>query len=346
VEIPLAPLQLRSSLHETIWGGQNLAQFAGKHLPAGARIGESWETATDSVIVHGPLAGQTLSQAANRLGSALLGMRPTAIFGPRFPLLAKFLDAQEKLSVQVHPDDTYAAQHEGGKLGKTEAWYVLHADPGAAVVYGWRRPTSPAEVQSAIATLTLDALLHYEPVQTGDVILVPAGTVHAISAGIVLYELQEYSDITYRLYDYGRVGANGKPRDLHIAQSLAVMRYEPATRVKVQPFVVEHTAVVRRRILVACHYFLLEEIELSGTLCAATDGGTCVILTVLAGAATVQRAHSADPLMLHRGDTAVIPADPGAYHLEGQHCRLLRAWVPAENDPLTQGWQELQVASG
>jgi mannose-6-phosphate isomerase len=336
------PLQLCGSLHETIWGGRNLERFAGKRLPPGVRIGESWETATDSLVVNQPFAGQTLDEVVRQLGRALLGTQPIAIVGPRFPLLAKFIDAQDKLSVQVHPDDAYAAQHEGGKLGKTEAWYILYAEPGASLVYGWRRPTSPAEVQHAIATVTLDELLHYEPVQAGDVVFVPAGTVHAIGAGIMLYELQEYSDVTYRLYDYGRLDANGKPRDLHVAQSLAVMRYEPATQVKVRPLPLEHSAARRRRVLVACRYFVMEEIELTGSLIERTDGSSCSIISILAGAATLQSSHDAISLALALGDTCVIPAEAGEYHLESQNCRLLRAWVPGADDPLIQRWQDAQ----
>jgi len=339
----LSPLQLRSSLHETIWGGRNLERFAGKILPPGARIGESWETETNCTIMNGPLVGQTLGEAVATLQGALLGTRPMAIFGQRFPLLAKFIDAQDKLSVQVHPDDAYAAQHEHGELGKTEAWYILHAEPGAALVHGWQRVTSAPEVRQAIETQSLETLLHYEPVQAGDVIFVPAGTVHAIGAGIVLYELQEYSDITYRLYDYGRIGANGKPRDLHIAQSLAVMRYDPTAQVKIWPLVLADSAEARRRLLVSCRYFQMEEVDIAGSLLDATDGSSCIILSVLAGEVTLQTATSAAPLTLRQGNTCVIPAAIGDYRLEGRNCRLLRSWTPHLDDPLTQRWQEHQT---
>ena len=219
----LHPIHLRASLHETIWGGQNLPRFAGKTVPPGAQIGESWETEVGNRAINPPYQDRSLADLVDDLGEALLGTQALAVFGPRFPLLAKFIDAQDKLSVQVHPADEYAQQHEGGKLGKTEAWYILHADPGAVLIHGLRRTITSEQVRQAIANVTLDSLLHEEPVQTGDVVFVPAGTVHAINAGIILYELQEYSDVTYRLYDYGRLTAEGKPRELHVEKALDVM---------------------------------------------------------------------------------------------------------------------------
>lgn len=257
----LGPIQLRASLHETIWGGENLRALAGKDVPPGKRIGESWETALDAVAVNQPHTGKTLGALTEEYGEALIGARAREVFGARFPLLTKFLDAQAQLSVQVHPNDEYAAAHEGGKLGKTETWYILHAEPGAQVVYGLNQEATEDEVRQAIAANALEGMLHGVAVQPGDVIFVPAGTVHAIGAGVALYELQEYSDITYRLYDYGRLQADGRPRELHIEQGLAVMRYQPHEMERVTPL-----ARDGRRILVACRYFVLEELALSGEL--------------------------------------------------------------------------------
>src|SRR5690348_10604428 len=160
----LHPIHLRASLHETIWGGQNLARCAGKTLPPGAKVGESWETETGNLAINPPYQGRSLGELVAELGESLLGSQTLAIFGPRFPLLAKFIDAQDKLSVQVHPNDEYARQHEGGKLGKTEAWYILHADPGAALIHGLRRAVTRDDVRQAIADVTLESLVHDEPV--------------------------------------------------------------------------------------------------------------------------------------------------------------------------------------
>ena len=332
----MGPIQLRASLHETIWGGENLRAIAGKDIPHGQRIGESWETALDALATNPPYAGQTLGALTDRYGVALIGSRAQAVFGRRFPLLTKFIDAQAQLSVQVHPNDEYAAAHEGGQLGKTEVWYILHTEPGAQVVYGLRHAATPDEVRRAIAANTLEDLLHTVEVRPGDVVFVPAGTVHAIGAGIALYELQEYSDITYRLYDYGRLQTDGRPRDLHVEQGLAVMRYTPQTLERVTPL-----ALGTRRALVGCRYFMLEEITLAGTLAGAVRPNTCQIVTALAGRCEIVSA--AGNVALALGETAVLPATMGAHTLVGGgETRLLRAWVPQSDDADLAAWRAAQ----
>ena len=338
----LHPIHLQPSLHETIWGGQNLARFAGKALPPGTRIGESWETEIGNRAINPPYQGRLLSELVEQLGEALLGSQTIAIFGSRFPLLAKFIDAQDKLSVQVHPNDEYARQHEKGKLGKTEAWYILHADPGASLIHSLSRAATREEVEQAIRSVTLESLLHYEPVQAGDVVFVPAGTVHAIGAGIILYELQEYSDVTYRLYDYGRLTAEGKPRELHIERSLDVMHYEPTSTHKAQPLVLHDVSDGNlHRCLVACRYFVLEELAFQGPLSATTGSTSCQILSLLEGECTL-RSGGDDVLLLRKGETVVLPAQLGAYTLEGSSCHLLRSYVPMPDDDLLRRFWSAQ----
>ena len=338
----LHPIHLQASLHETIWGGQNLARFAGKSLPPGTKIGESWETEIGNQAINPPYQGRLLSELVEQLGEALLGSQTIAIFGSRFPLLAKFMDAQDKLSVQVHPGDEYARQRENGKLGKTEVWYILHADPGAALIHGLSRAVTREEVQQAISSVTLESLVHDEPVQAGDVVFVPAGTVHAIGAGIILYELQEYSDVTYRLYDYGRLTAEGKPRELHIGRSLDVMHYEPTNTHKMQPVVLNDAGNGNlHRCLVACRYFVLEELAFQGPLSGTTSSASCQILSLLDGECTL-RSGGDDALLLGKGATVVLPAQLGAYTLEGSSCRLLRSYVPTPDDDLLRRFWSVQ----
>ena len=334
----LGPIKLRASLHETIWGGENLRAIAGKDVPYGKLIGESWETALDAVATTPPYAGETLGALTERYGVALIGSRALAVFGPRFPLLTKFIDAQAQLSVQVHPNDEWAATHEGGKLGKTEVWYILHAEPGAQVVYGLRHEATRDEVRQAIAANRLEELLHTVEVQPGDVVFVPAGTVHAIGAGVALYELQEYSDITYRLYDYGRLQADGHPRDLHVEQGLAVMRYAPQTLERVAPLMRD-----ARRVLVGCRYFMLEELSLSGEIAGTVRPTSCQIITVLSGRCEI--ASAAGSVTLAHGETAVLPATVGAHRLtstSGDPARILRAWVPEPDDDDLAAWRSAQ----
>jgi mannose-6-phosphate isomerase len=346
----LFPLLLRARLHATIWGGQNLARYAGKAVPPNATIGESWETELHNQVLTSFAAGTSLSDLVSELGEALLGSQALRVFGPRFPLLAKFIDAQDKLSVQVHPDDDDARQHEGGKLGKTEAWYILHADPGAAIIHGFKRATTRAEVQQSISEKRLEALLHEEPVQAGDVIFVPAGTVHAIGPGIILYELQEYSDLTYRLYDYGRLTPEGTPRELHIERALDVLHYEPSAIHKLRPLVLgsplapgspgENASAAGHRCLAACRYFVLEELTIQGPLAAATSPSSCQIVTVLEGRCQLLSAQGA-PLELTTGATVVLPARLGDYQLEGA-ARLLRSYVPTPDDDLLRRFWSAQ----
>jgi mannose-6-phosphate isomerase len=340
------PIKLQASLHETIWGGRNLAAIAGKRLPANALIGESWETEAGNLALNEPYRGKSLGQLVEELGNGLLGSRSLEVFGRRFPLLAKFIDARDKLSVQVHPDDRYAREHEGGKLGKTEAWYILHTEPGAQLVYGLRRSATVSEVRQAIDETRLEQVLHVFEVHPGDVVFVPAGTVHAIGAGVVLYELQEYSDVTYRLYDYGRLQANGKPRELHVEQALDVMRFEPSAQDTVRPVAVpdDGDMVCQRRVLVGCRYFVLEELRMSGQLAATTRPSSCEILSALDGMSEVVT-ESGETVRLGVGETAVLPASMGAYSLCGTGARILRSYVPEEDDELLALWRAGQPAS-
>ncbi|HEY7850553.1 MAG TPA: class I mannose-6-phosphate isomerase [Ktedonobacterales bacterium] len=271
--------------------------------------------------------------------------RALEIYGLRFPLLAKFIDAHDWLSVQAHPGDAYAATHEGGKLGKTETWYILAAEPGAQIVYGFARATARAEVRAAIAANALEPLLRAVEAHAGDVIFVPAGTVHAIGAGVTLYELQEYSDVTYRLYDYGRLQADGQPRALHIDQALDVIRYTPAPLERVTPLALPApagSADVERLALVACRYFVLEELRFTEpeqrqgrqpVWCEPATPSSCRILTALRGALEVSAAGFA-PVRLALGETALLPASLSAVRIRslGGPATLLRAYVPEPDD--------------
>lgn len=349
----LHPIRLQASLHETIWGGRRLERDHWKALPAGGvPVGEAWETEVSTVAQNGPYAGRTLGQLVEALGADLLGEQAIAIFGSRFPLLAKFLDANAKLSVQVHPDDQYAARYEHGKLGKTEFWYILDAEPGACIVHGFKAPTTPQEVAQAINTTTLEDLLHEEPVAPGDVIFVPAGTVHAIGSGVLLYELQEYSDITYRMYDYGRLTSEGKPRELHIERSLDVCHYGPSTKVKMEPVLLADERGYRDRCLVACPYFVTREVTLKASEHDGTPAGqptsflqrkttgSCLILSSLGAEIQV---HYGNELALceslSRGETMVLPAKLGEYRIEGAG-KLLYSYVPGPDDSAWQQWAE------
>lgn len=334
------PLRLEASLHKTLWGGRRLEEAQWKQLPPGDTLfGESWETEINTIVQNGSHRGKTLGQLVEELGGELLGDDALALFGQRFPLLAKFIDARDKLSVQVHPGDEYAALHEGGKLGKTEFWYILDTMPGANIVHGFKAPTTREAVQEAIEQVQLENLLHEEAVGPEDVIFVPAGTVHAIGGGVLLYELQEYSDVTYRMYDYGRLDAQGQPRELHIERSLDVSHYEPSRQIKAQPVTLTETLEYIDRCLVANCYFVCREIVLLTAMEGETNG-SCIIVTALGADLHIYYGeHLEQSELLARGQTLILPASLGHYRLAGPGA-CLYSYVPASTDKAWQAWRE------
>jgi mannose-6-phosphate isomerase len=341
----LHPIRLAASLHETIWGGRRLERDGWKQLPPGtSNVGESWETEITTIAENKPYAGRTLGSLVEELGPSLLGEQVMAMYGLRFPLLAKFLDANDKLSVQVHPDDAYARLHEHGKLGKTEFWYVLDAAPGASIIHGFKSLTSRREVQQAIQNVTLENLLNEVRVTAGDIIFVPAGTVHGIGKGVLLYELQEYSDVTYRMFDYGRLTAAGTPRELHIERSLDVARYDRSPHVKMQPLLLAGGDGFQDRCLAACQYFVTREITFQqGSLFSdymkRETAGSCSILSSLGAEVTVRYGGAFEyEEKLVKGQTMVLPAASGNYCIEGNGV-LLFSYVPAPGDEIRRVWE-------
>jgi mannose-6-phosphate isomerase len=228
------PLRFSPALKDYIWGGRNLERLLGRRLPEG-RVAESWEIAAhedgESRVANGPLAGMTLTNVHKLLGIDLIGRRNTwAEEREKFPLLVKLLDAQDKLSVQVHPGDAYALAHEGNELGKTEMWVVLRAEPGAQISLGMRHGATKDVVREAIANGTLEQFLHYIDVKAGDFVCVPSGTLHTILGGVLIAEIQQNSNTTYRVYDWNRT-KDGVARPLHVDKALETIDFtviEPA----------------------------------------------------------------------------------------------------------------------
>jgi mannose-6-phosphate isomerase len=270
--LPLAPRMV-----EAIWGGRALVADYGKPGAPEAAFGESWECWDDDRVAAGPLAGRTLAELREELGAALLGPLPPARV---FPILTKFIDAHAALSVQVHPNDAYAQRVERQPFGKTECWHVLAAEPGAELVLGWTRDTSRGEYLERVAAGTLDELLRRVPVRPGESFYLPSGTLHAIGAGILLYETQQTSDLTYRIYDYGRLGPDGKPRALHVEKAADVLDYRASTAGALGSLAYELDGL-RRVALVADPNFVLERIE-AGSAAAGLDlEGMPLVITAL-----------------------------------------------------------------
>lgn len=215
---------------ERVWGGKHLERLLGKPLPPGKSIGESWELCdraeAQSVVEGGPFAGARLHELLARAPEALLGPALAARKLARFPLLVKFIDANQDLSVQVHPSDDDVRRLGLSDRGKTECWVIVHAEPGARIQRGVKPGVTRHTFEEALARGRVEEVLHYVSVSRGDVVAIPPGMLHAIGAGIVLAEIQQNSDLTFRVYDYGRPGLDGRPRPLHLKEALEVIRFE------------------------------------------------------------------------------------------------------------------------
>lgn len=256
------PLTFRPVYKDYIWGGDRIVTKYGRREPRGI-YAESWEVSTRpeglSVVAEGPLAGATLQSLVETHGPALLGTRAGA--GP-FPLLVKLIDSRERLSVQVHPNDATAAQH-GGEA-KTEMWHVLEAAPDARVFAGFKPGIGRRELENAIRNARFEEVLQTVPVAAGDTIFIPGGRVHALDAGLLILEVQQNSDTTYRLYDWGRIGRDGRPRETHVARAMRVIDWESAGAAKIAPSPLPCTPTNACALLVQSACFRIERLHLRG----------------------------------------------------------------------------------
>ena len=329
------PIKFENVFKERIWGGRNLQRVLDKPLPPGdALIGESWEVVDHrseaSVVSNGPLKGRTLRELREAHGAELVGEHGLALGRGQVPLLVKFLDAQEVLSVQVHPDDDYANEHEHGELGKTEMWYVVHAEPGATLITGLKPGVTRETLQEAIEAGKVEECLQKVEVKAGECYFTPAGRVHAIGAGNVICEVQQNSDVTYRFYDWNRVDASGKARELHIEKSLDVINYDDTDSARVEPKRVAGEGGTAWE-LVRCPYFVAEKLEVSGTMPADTRVESFHILSALAGAGEV-RGGGSEAVPLRKGESMLIPCALGAYEIwGGEGLEILRSFVPPKD---------------
>jgi mannose-6-phosphate isomerase len=328
------PLTFTPVFRDYIWGGRNLETKLGRSIPPGI-IAESWDISghpsSPTQVDDGPLAGQTLPEVLNLLGLDLVGARSQAMLARgKFPLLIKLLDANKPLSVQVHPKDEYAQIHENGELGKTEMWYILYAEPGAQLIYGLKSGVTLASFRAALDAGKLETCLHYLSVKTGDTVFIPAGSIHALLAGVLVTEIQQNSDTTYRVYDWNRVDAEGRSRPLHIDKALDVINFELVEPGPAAPELIEAGNGLRRELLVTCPYFRVEKLtfEQSGASFAGQcDGSTFEIWGTMSGLTRV--VWAGQPLELPAVRYALLPAALGDFKIEvTEPSVLLRIYVP------------------
>ena len=325
----LYPLLFKPDFRDKPWGSRRLHDVLGKDVAPERPVGESWEVWSGAVIANGAWAGKTVDETLADTWADVMGSDLAALTPRTFPLLFKFIDANEWLSVQVHPDDSYARQHEGVPFGKTEAWYIVHADEGAEIIYGWKNAVNRDIVARAVREDTIKDDLKFSVVRPGDVVVVPAGTVHALGSGIVLAEIQQNSDVTYRLYDWGRVGLDGKPRELHVDQSLDTLDYHQATRTFISADLTHADGAVRH--LAACRYFAMDRYDVQGARPFPLNGERFAIIATLQGSCTVR--YAGGSVDLPPGTTALLPAALGDTALESDAgAQLLVVTVPREEE--------------
>ena len=326
----LCPARLEPIFSPRPWGALSLAPFFPEKTKLPEPLGEAWLTGNDCVFASGPYAGKKLADAWREMPAEWKGASKSG--NGSFPLLVKFLFVEDKLSVQVHPDDEYAARHEqatGGR-GKTEMWYAIRAREGAEVMVGLKASVDLEKFRRSIADGTTENCLEHIPVHAGDAIFVPAGTAHTIGPGLVLCEIQENSDITYRVYDYNRRDARGQARALHIEKALAVMRFGKQKGGKVEPVRVECDSATTTY-LAACRYFVTEKWVFDKKTAPNVQPGRFELLIFLEGSGEI---HWRDERAEYRpAQVWLIPAALGAYELKpASRSELLRTYVPDDLD--------------
>nr|WP_308743000.1 type I phosphomannose isomerase catalytic subunit [uncultured Anaerocolumna sp.] len=301
-------LKLKPSFKDYLWGGHRLVDEYGKKY-SGDILAESWELSCHpdgpSIVANGPYMGKTLEEYIEAEGKVVLGTHCRRF--KEFPILIKLIDAKQNLSIQVHPDNHYAMKNEG-QYGKTEMWYVMDAGKDAFLYYGFKKEISKEEFKERIHNDTLIEVLNAVPVQKGDVFFIEPGTIHAIGKDILIAEIQQNSNLTYRIYDYGRVGKDGKKRELHIDKALAVTNRVPLNKSKsCYPHVAD------------CDYFTVDKLNLDGKMMHLMKGQVLeesfVSILMLDGEGKISGGE--DILSYKKGDSFFLPAGTGNYMVEG-----------------------------
>lgn len=315
------PLLFEPDFKERVWGGKKLNDVFGKKIP-NEHTGESWEIACHhnghSKILNGDLKGMTLEQALLEKGQDIIG-KPFKQ-GDKFPLLIKFIDAKSKLSVQVHPEDDYAALNENGELGKSEAWYILQADPGAKLVAGLKDGVTKEAFKEKLEANALEEVLNEVEVKAGDVLNIPAGLIHAIGDGILLAEIQQNSDTTYRVYDWGRLGLDGKPRELHVEKSLDVIDFDQKHSKDLVEGRCETAAGYTLTEYVRNKYFVLQQLSVEDAYKGSSSQGFEIYMTVEGQGQISFGGHTID---LEEGQTFFVPKALGDYRLEPKNQKVV-----------------------
>ncbi len=313
------PIRFKPYFKSVIWGGERICKYKDMEQPQD-KIGESWEISAvegqESVVSEGPYKGMRLTELIERFGSELLGSKVFDRYDGQFPLLIKLIDANDNLSVQVHPDDRLAKERHGS-LGKSEMWYIISADEGAKIYSGLNREMTPAEYVRRVKDGSIEEVLAMHDSRPGDVYFLPAGRVHAIGAGNFLAEIQESSDITYRIYDYGRRDAKGNTRELHTEQAKDAIDYTYYENYKSEPA----DDSVADAVIAECEHFTVNRVLLDGEMELHLSKDSFTVLMCLEG--DVELGYEDGEMIIKTGDTVLVPATMNSVNLKGKGLLLV-----------------------
>ncbi|MBQ0786541.1 MAG: class I mannose-6-phosphate isomerase [Oceanihabitans sp.] len=319
----LYPIKFEPILKEKIWGGQKLKELLNKEsdLP---NIGESWEISgvekDISIVSNGALKGKTLNELLDIYKADLIGKKNYRVFGNRFPLLIKFIDAKKDLSIQLHPNDALAAKRHNS-FGKTEMWYVLQAEADANLMVGFNQEMTPEKYVKHVASKTLPEVLNFDKVKEGDSYFIEVGRVHAIGAGVLIAEIQQTSDITYRIYDWDRVDDKGNLRELHNDLAIDAIDFQLQDDFRVPYSKVEN----EENKMLHCPYFTTNYLEITKTIQKENKVDSFIIYICVSGEAEIETAQTTQKIT--KGETVLLPAAIKTYQISSKKARLLEVYV-------------------
>lgn len=319
----LYPLKFQPILKDKIWGGQKLQQLLNKPTTS-TEAGESWEISDvegdTSVVANGPLKGSSLKALLESYTSDLLGEKNFRQFGTKFPLLIKFIDAKQDLSVQLHPNDQLAKERHNS-FGKTEMWYVVQADPDSNLIVGFNQDMTQELYLKHLEAKTLQSILNFDAVKPGDTYFIEVGRIHAIGAGVLLAEIQQTSDITYRVYDWDRVDSEGKERELHNDIALEAFDFEMPDNFRVKYSLDSNTSTE----LVSCPYFTTNVLEVNAPLIKENNHDSFMIYMCVEGAASLEVDGAVTEFSM--GETVLVPACIQKFSISANHAKLLEVYI-------------------
>lgn len=319
----LYPLKFQPILKERIWGGEKLKTLLNKKSTQ-PNIGESWELSDvegdTSIVANGSLKGKSLKELLHTFGHNLLGHKNHEIFGTKFPLLIKFIDARDDLSIQLHPNDELAAKRHNS-FGKTEMWYIMQAEKDSNLIVGFNQKVTPELYLKHLENKTLPKILNFEKVTSGDTYFIEVGRIHAIGAGVLLAEIQQTSDITYRVYDWDRRDAQGNERELHNDLALDAIDFDMENDFKVQ----YSKSKNQSNEMVSCPYFTTNYLNITETIQKKNDHDSFIIYIGVEGSANIITENYTETIK--KGETVLLPAAITSFEITAENAKLLEVYV-------------------